>query len=77
MGMAIEVNINGLRIGRAFVRRKEYFDISDRDAVADNVSTYEVSLDNRYIGEVRHRYGDGAWKLTAIVAEFLHETGVG
>lgn len=73
MGLGIKIDINGNGIGKAFIRRTEYVDISDPAAIADKVLTYAVHLNGLMIGYVEHRYGDGAWKLVAIASEFIHK----
>jgi hypothetical protein len=61
------------RLGGVEVRRQERLDLRDRSAIADVVSTYQVHRDEVLVGEVRHRYGAGAWQLLAAVAALLAE----
>lgn len=68
MALWCNLHINDQRIGELMIRRRERLDLSDRAAVRDVVSTYEVSSDDRHVGLVRHRYGDGAWRLLAAAA---------
>jgi hypothetical protein len=35
----------------------------------DLVSTYSVRVEGVQLGTVRHRYGDGAWRLLALASE--------
>lgn len=50
-------------VGHMEIRRREYLDLSDKAAIADAVSTYEVRIDSEFRATVSHRYGDGAWVL--------------
>lgn len=64
------LNVNDQRIGLLDIQRHESLDLTDREAVADVVSTYTVRIDGVERATVRHRYGDGAWALlrTALAA---------
>jgi hypothetical protein len=62
---------NADRIGTVEIQRREKLDISDPVAIRDVVSTYTVTLDDRLIGVVAHRYGDGAYRLTALATELI------
>lgn len=72
MSLWFFLNVNDQRIGMCEIRRQEHLDLSDRDAIADVVSTYTVKVDDLPSVEVKHRYGDGAWPLVrrAINAAF-------
>lgn len=64
MSLWFTPRVNNLQpLGAFDAQRREHLDISDPVAVADVVSTYTIRIDGRMIGEVRHRYGDGAWAL--------------
>jgi hypothetical protein len=61
-------------IGRMEIRRTRYLDLTDKAAIADEVSVYEITIDDEPRGTVEHRYGDGAWTL---LRKALEETGKG
>lgn len=63
MSLWFVLRIGNTVIGDMEIRRQEELDISDPAAVADEVCTYKVEVDGAEIGEVHHRYGDGAWAL--------------
>jgi len=66
-----EVNINSQYIGDVEIRRREKLDLGDQAAIQDVVSTYLVTLNGMHMGDVRHRYGDGVWRLIAIATEII------
>lgn len=51
------------RLGLCEIRRQQHLDLTDREAIADAVSTYTVRIDGVERATVRHRYGAGAWPL--------------
>lgn len=59
----ISEEASGVRVGRMTIGRLVLLDLSDKDAIADVVCPYRVRIDGRIVGEVSHRYGDGAWAL--------------
>jgi len=63
MSLWFDAHVNTEMIGRISVRRLRYLDLTDKAAIADEVSDYEVRLDGKPAGQVSHRYGDGAWVL--------------
>jgi hypothetical protein len=65
------LDINDTRIGVVEIRRRQRLDLTDQAAIQDVVSTYTVSRDHRKVGEVQHRYGDGAWRLVAAAADLI------
>jgi hypothetical protein len=71
MSVWFDLRINRGLIGTVEIRRVEDLNISDPAAVADVVSTYEVSRDGVLVGTVRHRYGDRAWRLLASAAHLI------
>lgn len=71
MALWFDLNINGRLIGEVEIQRREPLDLTDQAAIQDAVSTYDVFNRGRLIGQVRHRYGDGAWRLLAIAAALL------
>lgn len=71
MALWFDLNINEQRIGTVEIRRKEHLDLSNAAAIANVWSTYDVRRDGELIGQVRHMYGDGAWKLLALVADLI------
>jgi hypothetical protein len=56
------LKINDHTIGTMEIRRVEYRDLDD-PGIDDTINTYVVMVDGRQVGELRHRYGDGAWTL--------------
>lgn len=71
MALWFNLAVNAERIGHVEIQRREYFDLTDQAAIADAVGTYDVYRDGWPVGQVRHRYGDGAWRLLALVAGLL------
>lgn len=71
MALWFDLKINHEHIGTVEIRRREHLDITDRAAIADVVSTYTVRQSGHLIGEVRHRYGDGAWRLLALATNLI------
>lgn len=63
MSLWFPLNINDERIGVAEITRREFLDLTDRAAIANQVCTYLVRINDVDHGTVRHRYGDGAWAL--------------
>lgn len=69
--MSLHFDLRLGRIGLGFVeiqRVSSTDEITLPDAV---ISTYDVRLDNRSLGQVRHRYGDGAWALVRAALELI------
>jgi hypothetical protein len=62
MALWFRLHANADGIGSFEARRVEALDLTDL-AVDDAVSTYEITIDGRLVGTVRHRYGDGPWEL--------------
>lgn len=60
-------------IGHVEIQRREHLDLTDPAAIADLWSTYDVRCDGRLVGQVRHCYGHGAWKLLTLAASLLDE----
>jgi hypothetical protein len=77
MSFWYEARINADYLGVIEVRRIEHLDLTDRAAIADTVSTYEVKLDGRLLSTVKHRYGDGWKRLNRLAAELIDEVGRG
>lgn len=73
MAMWFRLRINAEHIGMVEVRRQEHLDLTNQAAIQDAVSTYSVFRDGQPIGSVKHRYGDGAWKLLALTADLIVE----
>lgn len=71
MALWFDLRVNANRIGLVEIRRVEHLDLADQAAIADAVSTYRIRRDGRYVGAVRHRYGDGAWQLLAAAADLI------
>lgn len=72
MALWFELKVNRTEIGLVEISRRENLDLSD-PSVEDAVSTYDVYCEDDYVGTVKHRYGDRAWKLLALAAELLAE----
>lgn len=73
MSLHFILSVNGNRLGTVNIRRQDPLDLTDPEAIADEVCTYDVSLDYQPIGTVDHRYGDGAWALVAVAADLIAE----
>lgn len=71
MALWFNLKINEERIGGVEIRRREPLDLSNPSAIQREVCTYDVFLDGRRFGPVRHRYGDGAWRLLATAADLI------
>ena len=71
MALWFNLAINDERIGQVEIKRLEFLDLSDPEAIADVWSTYEVRRDGRLVGQVRHQYGHGAWRLLALASALL------
>ena len=69
MALWFSLKVNADKIGLMEIRRREDLNLHDPAAIADVVCTYRVIVDGVHVAEVRHRYGDGAWKLVALAAE--------
>ena len=71
---------NRTPIAMVTMRRLQEIDLSDRESAADIVSDYEVSLDTKVVGRVRHRYGDGPFvlgeKANAVVITWMNQHGI-
>lgn len=71
MSVWFALRINSGHIGTVEIRRTEYLDLSDKAAIQDVVSTYEVKRDDVLVGTVEHRYGDGAWRLVSLACDLV------
>lgn len=66
---------NAESLGMVEVRCREWLDLSDPAAIADVWSTYDVYRDWELVGQVRHQYGRGPWRLLMLaVAAILHDS---
>jgi hypothetical protein len=74
MALWATLHINSDRIGGVEIRRCDRLDLDNPD-VADAVSTYTVAMDNTFVGTVRHRYGDGGWRLLELAAGLIVREG--
>ncbi len=63
--------MNGNPITSVEVQRHEHLDLSDQQAIAGVVNTYEVRRDGIPMGTVRHRYGDKAPRLSALALALI------
>lgn len=68
MALHFVLNINDQPLGVCVIQRREVLDLTDPDAIADTVSTYDVTVheqrsNTERAAVVEHRYGDGAWAL--------------
>lgn len=75
MSVWFRLRLNAETIGIMEILRQEHLDLSNPDAIADEICTYDVEVDGVKIAEVRHRYGDGAWRLVALATEAAAEQG--
>lgn len=73
MALWFELKVNHDHIGTVEIRRREHLDLTDRAAIASAWCTYTVRQNGHLIGEVRHRYGDGAWRLLALATDLIGE----
>ena len=73
MALWFDLRINAQTIGNVEIRRRSWLDLDD-PLTADTWNTYDVRRDGVLVGQVRHRYGHGAWKLLALAASLLDET---
>jgi hypothetical protein len=71
--MWFTLRLNSQHAAQVEIRRREHLDLTDQAAIWDKVSTYDVKRDGRRVGTVRHRYGDGRWKLLATAAALIAE----
>lgn len=76
MALWFELKVNHDLIGTVEIRRQQHLDLTNPAAVADVVSTYTVRQNGHLIGEVDHRYGDGAWRLLALATELIDEESI-
>jgi hypothetical protein len=63
-----------LRLGRTGLGFVEIQRLTNTDEVTlpdSAISTYEVRLDDRVLGQVQHRYGNGAWALVRAALELI------
>lgn len=74
MALWFDLNINAETIGHVEIRRREALDLRNPAAIADVWSTYDVRRDGLLVGQVRHRYGDRAWKLLALACSLINTT---
>ncbi len=75
MALWFNLSINEQRLGGVEIRRREHLDLTNPAAIADTWSTYDVWRDGVPIGQVRHVYGHGAWKLLALAADLIAREG--
>ena len=75
MSLWLNLNIGTKTIGFMEIQRQEHLDLSDKAAIADVVSTYKVTVGDQLVGEVRHRYGDGAWTLLRLAVTLYDQVG--
>jgi hypothetical protein len=61
------------KIGMFIAQRQEDLDLAVDNA--DVVNTYTITINGEIIGEVRHRYGDGGWRLVELGLELHRELG--
>lgn len=73
----LDLMIGGTFLGNVEIRRREHLDLTNQAAIQDAVSTYEVSRSGRLVGTVRHRYGDGAWRLLALASALIADKDAG
>lgn len=71
MALWFNLRINDERIGVVEIQRRELLDLSDPAAIANEWCTYDVLRDEQLIGQVRHMYGHGAWRLLALASNLL------
>jgi hypothetical protein len=71
MSLWAELRVGTVYVGFLEIQRAEHLDLSDKAAIADTVNTYNVFKDNNLVGTVKHRYGDGAWKLFQLAVNIL------
>ncbi len=71
MTLWFDLNSNSHRIGAVEIKRLE--EIDGTPATADTWSTYEVRRDGQLIGQVRHLFPAGWWKLLALAASLIAE----
>ena len=69
MALWARLMVNAEQIGVVEIQRREFLDLTAQASIQDEVSTYDVTVDGQACGTVRHRYGDGAWRLLALAAE--------
>jgi hypothetical protein len=75
MALWFTLSINDERIGHVEIRRREPLDLRDPAAIADVWSMYDVRRDGHLVGQVRHRYGAGAWTLLALASNLIDASG--
>jgi hypothetical protein len=71
MSLWFNLRINDERIGVVEIQRREALDLSNPAAIANEWCTYDVLRDEQLIGQVRHMYGHGAWRLLALASNLL------
>lgn len=71
MALWFDLMVNMGHLGTVGIRCREHLDLTNQAAIQDAVSTYEVSRSGRLVGTVRHRYGDGAWRLLALASALI------
>lgn len=72
MSLWFNLQVNNERVATVEIRRLEERDLTDPD-LPDTWNTYSVHCDSRHVGKVRHRYGDGKFRLLALAAALLAE----
>jgi hypothetical protein len=72
MAVHFILRINGAEIGGVEIQRAEPLDFND-PAVADAVCAYDVRHDGQLVGQVRHRYGDDAYRLVSLATALIAE----
>lgn len=73
--MWFELRANREHLGTVEIQRREPLDLTNQAGIQDAVCTYDVRTDGRAVGTVRHRYGDGKWRLLARAAELIADGG--
>ena len=69
MALWARLMVNAEQIGVVEIQRREFLDLTAQAAIQDEISTYDVTVDGQACGTVRHRYGDGGWRLLALAAD--------
>lgn len=72
MAMWFDLRVGTEHVGGIEIRRQEPFDLTD-PAINEQWFTYNVRRDGRLVGQVRHVYGHGAWRLLELVSSLLAE----
>lgn len=70
------IHINSSELARMEIQRRDWLDLSDPEVISDAVCTYDVRLDGRTVGQVKHRYGDMKWPLIRAAVELIESEGL-